>query len=171
MDSRMMDDDDVNLEREDVLVRNLAADDLRRTVRIDAKITGRERPQMIESRMNRALGNTDINVSLGAEIDGALVGVVMAEVHYGDYGRAEPLAVLDTILVDPDFGGKGVGKALIAQLLKNLRALGVDNLRTEVGWNEQPLVGFLARMGFRPAQRMVLDVAVDDAERRLSHRS
>ena len=171
MDSRMMDDDDLDLEREDVLVRNLVAADLGRLVRIDAQLMGRERPTMIESRMNRALNNTSINVSLGAEVDDGLVGAVMAEVHYGDYGRAEPMAILDTILVDPAFAGQGIGRALVAQLLKNLQALGVEHLRTEVGWNEQPLVGFLARMGFRPAERMVLDVRVEDAARRLSHRS
>jgi len=137
--------------------RALRADDLDRLVRIDARITGRDRRAWLTRRLERALRDSAVQVSLGVDIDGALVGALMAEVQYGEFGLAEPVAVLDTILVDPDYRGRGIGPALTEQLLRNLRGLRVERVRTEVGWGEQELLGFLAKQGFEMAPRLVLE--------------
>lgn len=147
-----------SLESSALLVRNLRAEDLPALVRIDQRITGRSRRAWYEGRLRRALTDTDVNISLGAEVDGQLVGVVLGSVHYGEFGQPEPVAVLDTLLVDRYFGRKGVGRALMTQLTKNLQGLRVERLRTEVAWTEQELIGFLARVGFRPASRLVLEL-------------
>lgn len=42
----------------------------------------------------------------------------------------------------------------------DLAALRIERVRTEVGWNEQELVGFLGRAGFAPVPRLVLERAV-----------
>jgi hypothetical protein len=41
--------------------------------------------------------------------------------------------------------------------MKNLKALGIERLRTEVAWNEHELAGFLDKNGFAPAARLVLE--------------
>jgi hypothetical protein len=51
---------------------------------------------------------------------------------------------------------------LLAQMARNLRAFGIERLRTEVAWNEHRLNGFLGEKGFRPAPRLVLDLELDD---------
>ena len=91
-------------------------------------------------------------------MDGCLVGAVLGSLHYGEFGQPEPIAVLDTILVDPGFARQGIGTALLEQLVKNLRALGIDRLRTEVAWDEHDLGRFLGRQGFAPAPRLVLEL-------------
>lgn len=144
-------------DRTDILVRPLAAKDLDRLVRIDQKLTGRTRRAWYEGRLKRALAETDINVSLGAEEGGFLVGALLASVHFGEYGIPEPVAVLDTILVDPECRGRGIGQALLSQLLKNLEGLRIERVRTEVAWDESELVGFLGKSGFRPVPRLVLE--------------
>jgi ribosomal protein S18 acetylase RimI-like enzyme len=84
----------------------------------------------------------------------------MARLDYGEFGRAEPTAVIDTIGVEPGHGHHGIGTALLSQLMANLDALHVDRLRTTVTWNNFSLLGFLSRSGFRPAQQLVLSLPV-----------
>ena len=144
-------------ERRDVRVRVLTAADAPRLVRMDQAITGRHRAVWYEGKLKRALAESDLKISLGAEVDGILVGAVLGALHYGEFGLPEPVAILDTILVDPEYAGRGVGSALLESLTRNLRALGISRLRTEVGWDEHELNRFLGRHGFAPAPRLVLE--------------
>jgi len=138
-------------------IRTLNATDLGRLVAIDAQHTGRRRETWFSARLARALDDSAVRVSLGAEIDGTLVGAILGDVQYGEYGVAEPVAVLDTILVDTARSGQGIGKALIEHMFRNLGALNIEKVRTEVAWTDQGLLGFLAREGFTPAPRLVLE--------------
>jgi len=144
-----------------VLVRSLRQEDAPRLVRIDQAITGRNRSAWYEGKLKRALEESDLRISLGAEVDGCLVGAVLGSLHYGEFGLPQPIAVLDTILVDPGHARHGVGTALLDQFVKNLRALGIERLRTEVAWDEHGLNRFLGRRGFAPAPRLVLELALD----------
>jgi ribosomal protein S18 acetylase RimI-like enzyme len=148
--------------RDDVTVRCLRESDLARLVRMDERLTGRNRRAWYERKLKKVLEESDIRVSLGAESGGILVGAVLGSLHYGEFGQPEPMAVLDTILVDEGFRGRGIGSALLAQMARNLRAFGIERLRTEVAWNEHRLNGFLGEKGFRPAPRLVLDLELDD---------
>ena len=159
---RLSDPDLESLETSSLTVRNLRPDDVAALVRIDQRLTGRSRRAWYEGRLRRALSDTDVNISLGAEADGARIGAVLGAVHYGEFGQPEPVAVLDTLLVDPSFGRKGIGRALMGQLTKNLQGLRVERLRTEVAWTEQELIGFLAKVGFHPAPRLVLELEVGE---------
>ena len=148
-------------QRDDILVRSLRQEDARRLVRMDQAITGRNRSAWYEGKLKRALEESDLRISLGAEVDGCLVGAVLGSLHYGEFGLPEPIAVLDTILVDPGHARHGVGTALLDQFVKNLCALGIEHLRTEVAWDEHDLNLFLGRRGFAPAPRLVLELALD----------
>lgn len=152
--------DDENLDDDHgILVRTLTRTDLDRLVRMDQAFSGRNRSAFLKGKLERAL-DADIRISLGAEIDGTLVGAVLGTVHYGEFGLAEPIAILDTLLVDAGYQRRGLGRAMLDQLLKNLAALRIERVRTEVGWNEQQLIGFLAAAGFAPAHRLVLERVV-----------
>ena len=145
-------------EPENILVRSLRQEDAARLVRMDHAITGRNRTAWYEGKLQRALEESDLRISLGAEVDGCLVGAVLGSLHYGEFGLPEPIAVVDTILVEPGHGRQGVGTALLDQLVKNLRALGIERLRTEVAWDEYALNRFLGHRGFTPAPRLVLEL-------------
>jgi GNAT superfamily N-acetyltransferase len=151
-------------ERDGMKVRLLTLADAPRLVRMDQAITGRNRTAWYEGKLKRALEGSDLQISLGADVDGFLVGAVLGSLHYGEFGQPEPIAILDTILVDPGHGRQGVGTALLDQLVKNLGALGIERLRTEVAWDEHDLNRFLGRLGFAPAARLVLELALDRAE-------
>lgn len=153
-------DDFVALARDRVLVRSLQEGDLRAVVRIDRQHTGRDRTDYYRRKLREMMSETGVRVSLVGEVDGAPVGFVMARVDYGAFGRAEPTAVVDTIGVDAGFARHGVAQALLSQLFANLATLHVETVRTMITWDNFGLLRFMARSGFRPAQRLVLTRAV-----------
>jgi GNAT superfamily N-acetyltransferase len=150
-----MDDEHTEL---DLVVRNLTRDDLPALVRMDQQITGRTRQKWYEGRLDRALRESDVKISLGAERDGMLLGAMLGTLQYGEFGQPEPLAVLDTVLVHREFSRQGIASALFEQLVKNLQALRIEQLRTEVAWDDHELMGFFGRKGFAPIPRLVLEV-------------
>ena len=95
-----------------------------------------------------------IRISLTARLDRAIVGYLMASADLGDFGRTEPVAVIDTIGVDPDYAHRGVGHALLSQLFTNLGALRIERVETVVGPRDLGLLGFLYDTGFVPSQRI-----------------
>ncbi len=145
------------LARDRIPVRSMAAGDLAALVEIDRQITGRERAGYFERKLADALTDSDVRVSLVAELDGVPVGFIMARVDLGAFGRVETTAVLDTIGVHPDYQNMGVGNALLSQLLMNLGTLRVENLRTEVDWRERELLAYLDGCGFLPSQHLCFD--------------
>lgn len=143
-----------------VTVRGLRPQDMDAVVALDARNVGRRREAFFRIKLQQNLQETGIKVSLAAEVEGIFTGFLLARVYYGEFGTPEPVAVLDTIDVHPDFRGRGIGQALLRQLQINLHALGVGTLHTEVGWDEQGLLRFFHRAGFRPAPRFCLDLVL-----------
>jgi ribosomal protein S18 acetylase RimI-like enzyme len=145
------------LARDKIPVRSMMESDLQALVAIDRRITGIDRAPYFQRKLAEALTESDVRVSLVAELDGVPVGFIMARVDLGEFGRVETTAVIDTIGVDPDYRNKGVGRALISQLLVNLGTLRVEKVRTEVDWQDHDLLAYLDRSGFRPSQRLCFD--------------
>jgi len=145
------------LARDRIPVRSMAARDLAALVEIDCRITGHERVKYFERKLADALTDSGVRVSLVAELDGVPVGFIMARVDLGEFGRVDATAVLDTIGVRPDYQNRGVGRALISQLLINLGTLRVESVRTEVDWQDRELLAYLDRCGFRPSQQLCFD--------------
>ena len=145
------------LARDRIPVRAMKADDLRALVGIDRRIVGRDRSAYFERKLAEALQESDVRVSLVAELDGGPIGFIMARVDLGEFGRVETTAVIDTIGVDPDYQNRGVGRALVSQLLTNLGTLRVEKVRTEVDWQDHDLLAYLDRNGFLPAQQLCFD--------------
>jgi ribosomal protein S18 acetylase RimI-like enzyme len=129
-------------------------------VRIDRKITGRDRRRYMRRKFDEAMLDTGIRVSLTARCDGIVAGFVMARIDLGDFGRSVPVAVIDTIDVAPDFGRRGIAEALLSQLLVNLGALHVDAVETTVAVTNMDLMAFFYRCGFTPSERIAFEKQV-----------
>jgi ribosomal protein S18 acetylase RimI-like enzyme len=149
-----------SLARDRIPVRGMEADDLHALIGIDRRIVERDRSDYFERKLSEALHESDVRVSLVAELDDRPVGFIMARVDLGEFGRVEPTAVMDTIGVDPDYRNRGVGRALLSQLIVNLRTLRVERLRTEIDWRDRELLAFLESFDFAPSQQVCLDLDV-----------
>ena len=142
------------LARDTADVRSMTPADLGDIVRIDRGITGRDRAAYMRAKLSEAMDDSSMRVSLAARRDGANVGYLMAHVDRGDFGRTEPVAVIDTLGVDPEYARRGVGRALLSQLFANLGALRVERVETVVAPRDLKLLGFLFAVGFTPSQRL-----------------
>ena len=145
------------LSRDQVTIRSLQADDLPALIAIDRAITHEDRGEYLKHQITEAMEQSGVRVSLVAEGEnGQPIGFMMARVDFGEFGRTEPAAVMDTLGIDPLYSHAGIGTALMSQLLANLRTLRVDTVRTGVRWNDYALLHFLETCGFRPSQRLAL---------------
>ncbi len=143
-----------SLARDGIEVGLLAGSDLEGVARVDRRHTGRDRRGYLCRTVAEALADSAVRVSLAAKIDGGVAGYLMARMDYGDFGRAEPVAVIDTVGVDPLRSRQGIGRALLSQLFVNLRGLGVERVETVVAPANLDLQGFFYRSGFCPAERL-----------------
>jgi len=135
-------------------VRLLSAKDFEDVARIDRHITGRDRRAYVQHALDEALRESGVRISLAARIDGVMAGYVMARADLGDFGRTEPVAVIDTLGVAPEYAHRGVGHALMQQLFLNLDALRIERVETLVAVQALALLGFFLDTGFAPAQRL-----------------
>jgi predicted N-acetyltransferase YhbS len=160
MGSAMTERDDAlaagELETDRVTVRQLSAADLDAVIRIDRQATGRSRDGYYKTKLREALEPGTLHASLAAVQDDHVVGFVIARLYYGEFGRSEPVALIDSVAVDPGYRRHKVGKALMRQLLMNLAALNVERVETLVDWNHFDLIAFMASHGFEPAPRLCL---------------
>jgi len=148
----------------DALARNkvdfstLKPDDLYDIVGIDKKVraTDLRREAFFYELVDEVTKDSAARVSLVARVNGIAVGFVMARTNLGDYGRAEPVAVLDTIGVSPYYSRQGIGHKLLAQLFASLGGLRVGRVETVVASKDFQLLGFFYAVGFRPSQRLGL---------------
>ena len=135
-------------------VRLLSAKDIDDVVRIDHHVTGRDRRAYVQHALDEALRESGVRISLAARMDGVMAGYVMARADLGDFGRTEPVAVIDTLGVAPEYAHRGVGHALLQQLFLNLDALRIERVETLVAVQAAALLRFFLDTGFAPAQRL-----------------
>jgi len=134
--------------------RPIRPTDLAEILRIDRALTGRDRRNYIEGRLAEAMEDSAIRVSLVGRLDGAIVCFVMARADLGDFGRTQPVAVLDTLGVDPEYARRGLGRAMLARLFDDVARLQVRRVETLARVADLPLLGFFQAVGFTPSQRL-----------------
>jgi predicted N-acetyltransferase YhbS len=140
--------------RDTVDVRLLTLKDLDAVVRIDRNYTGRERAEYMRHALEEALRDSAIRISLAARVEGQMAGFIMARADLGDFGRAEPVAIIDTLGVDPGYHHMGVGHALLSQLFVNLGALHIERVETVLAHDHPELIAFFRGAGFAQGQRL-----------------
>ncbi len=140
-----------------VNVRMIRKNDLDGIVAIDKIITGQDRREYYQRKLGHAL-DKDVNASVVAEVDGKLVGFMMGDVFFGEYGIPDATATIDTLGVHPEFQKHGVASELMDQFLMNMKAANVKKIYTLVNWNDFALEGFFSRHKFQPSKRLSLEL-------------
>jgi GNAT superfamily N-acetyltransferase len=147
------------VEARELLVRPLADIDIDAISRIDAKVTGQYRPEFWEQRVAYYL-RRDPESSRVAELDGRVVGFMLADLRGGEFGLEETSAWIERFGVDPDVRGKGVGRKLFDSLKEHFKSVGAHRLRTFVDTRQAETAQFLTAVGFGASDLTALEMAL-----------
>lgn len=135
-------------------IRMLGMDDLEDILRIEEKIEREldlkktERMDYLKETAVYHLQQDDPLLNLGAEIDGKLVGFVLAEIRLWEFGRGEKTGWIKVLGIDPEYQGRGIGRKLGETLLGHFKRKNIKKVRTLVNWFEGNLISYFKSLGF-----------------------
>ena len=135
----------MNSTEEGILVRKMNEDDISSVIIIDEKITRFHRPDMWKPQVQHHLSRSE-SICLIAEIEGHVVGFMMATIHPWLFG-VEKGGWIEILGVDPAHTAKGVGKKLGERLLEDFKSRGIKVVYTTVDWTSSDLLEFFKTLG------------------------
>lgn len=143
-------------------VRRLGVDDVETVIAIDRAHSGHARGHFFEKLFATAKARPDDFVCLGIHRAGALRGFAIARILRGEFGRKNTVAVLNAVGVEPQSRERGIGHALMGELIENLRAMGVGSLQSLADWTSHDLLHFFNSSGFTLAPQLALERSVNE---------
>jgi predicted N-acetyltransferase YhbS len=140
------------------IMRVLKKGDLDAIVGIDEKVSKQNRREYYERKIATITDPTrSINSSIVAEVNGRVVGFIMGDVYFGEFGIPETSATIDSLGVDPALQNKGLASELLDQFMMNMKAAGVNKVYTLVNWDDFALEKFFSHHKFAPSKRINLE--------------
>jgi ribosomal protein S18 acetylase RimI-like enzyme len=150
-------------------VRMLSIDDLDAILTIEERIKeagNLDDPDRMEYLKETAmfhLESGDPLMNLGAELEGKLVGFVLAETRLGEFGGAERTGWIKVLGVDPDYQGRGIGHKLGETLMGHFQRKNVKRVRTLVAWYDGNLISYFKSLGFDLLNMIPLEKELDSS--------
>jgi ribosomal protein S18 acetylase RimI-like enzyme len=145
----------------EIAVRPLEKGDLDAVVTLDKSIVGRSRRGYFERRLAAALRVPRVHLQFAVTGPSGLVGFILARVSSGEYGRPEPVVLLEAVGVAPSAQHAGLGRRLLGALEKKAAARGIRTVVTEASWRAHTMLKFLDGAGFGLAPRLLLERVVE----------
>jgi len=144
---------------ENVKIRTLRRDDLDAMVEIERKVLGQVRKDYWQKKLE-TIDPKGSQASFIAEEEGVVVGFILAEMSGWEFGVQDTTAWIDTIGVDPSYQKKGLATALMQEVIKHLRSLGVKTIYTLVSWDDWDLLQFFRAKGFTRGDMINLELKI-----------
>ncbi len=140
-------------------IRAMDYRDLDAIVEIDAKVLDKPRPEYWQMKIELSKSRSPM-ASLVAEAEGKVVGFILGDASGWEYGVPDTVGWIDTIGVHPEYQRKGVGMALLKEMVDNLKKVGVDTIYTFVNWRDWGLLQFFDSMGFQRGDMINLELKI-----------
>jgi ribosomal protein S18 acetylase RimI-like enzyme len=135
------------VKKDDVKIRRMTRSDIKAILILDKKLTeGRG----ILSYKDMAAVNPGgpLDLSFVAEVDGKVIGFIMTRLAYLMIPFIE-VCIMQGIVVDPDYRGRGIGGKLLDALLDYCEAEEINTIRAIVPQGNEKLRLFVEAHGFR----------------------
>lgn len=140
-----------------ITVRRLQRDDADAVRELDAAILGQDRSSTWAEYVDRFLAFSRLGTqalpwsgSQVAEIDGRVVGFLLAERQSSGYGLPPGVRMV-AIAVHPDFRRLGVGKQLVDALRADAKRQAMKHIYSILQDRDERDADFIIRSGFTPA--------------------
>lgn len=150
------------MEKSDIRIRLMQAEDYDAVTSIDEKVLNLSRREYYDLRFDKLLKSSDyVPASIVAENEeGVVIGFIMGELYIGEYGISGEGATLDTLGVDPEYQGSGVGELMMNEFVEHVKRLGVRKINTLVGNDDMKLMRFFELNRFVPSNTINLERAI-----------
>lgn len=149
-----------------IVIRRATRADLEHLVDLDARITGRPKPEywndLYERYATRRLEERFFLVAEQAEgaDAGRIAGYVISEVRAWEFG-SEPCGWIFGFSVDPDLRLGGIGERLFQDVTGRIRATGVHTIRTMVSRENRLMMAFFRSEGMRAGPYIQLELELE----------
>jgi GNAT superfamily N-acetyltransferase len=146
-----------------VKIQPLSLDNIKDIVRIEKRIEGKlgiineERMEYLREATRYNIERSDPMMSLGAELDGNIVGYIIGEIRIWEFGIGEKTGWIRILGVDPDFQRRGIGRKLGEALLEHFERRGIKRVRTMAEWYTGDLISFFKSLGFNMLNMIPLE--------------
>ena len=108
-----------------------------------------------EEKFGQMLDSQDY-ITLGAELDGKLIGLCIAEIRRRSFMVEQCSVYVDDLIVDPDFRRRGIASALMAQCRRHALACGAKRIDLMVWDFNEDALAFYKAQGMK-MQRCILE--------------
>jgi len=143
----------------DIVVRKLEIEDSEAISKIYAAIT--QKPVEIDFKRVITLdAQRGEDACFIAEFEGRVVGFLISYVLNLGFG-IEKSAWIDTLGVNPDYMGQGIGARLAKELFRFYKKEGIHNVHTSVQWDSTDLLSFFKTLGFNRSNFINLSKTLD----------
>ncbi len=147
-------------EQAELLVRPLEADDLEHVVALDTVLTGVAKPDYWDGVFRDFLRD-DERIGLVLIGEGGLEGYLFGEVRAFEFGSEECGWIL-ALGVRPETTRRGRASALLEEVKRRFRELGVSALRTMVMRTDVPFLSLFRRHGFVGGPFVQLELNIEE---------
>ena len=144
---------------EKLRLRRLEARDVAEISQILIAITEKRGTKDYQRAVEEEVKRED-RVSFVAELDGKVVGFIIAYILYGAFGL-EKSAWIGLFGVDPKYMDRGVGERMAQEVFDSLRKIGIRNIFSSVRWDSTDLLSFFKSLGFDRSNFINLEKTVD----------
>lgn len=134
-------------EKGEINIRFMTRDDINAVLALDRKI-GEGRSRLSYPDLDSINPGGPADLSFVAEIDGNVFGFMIARLEYLMIPFTE-VCVIQGILIDQAYRGRGTGGKIIENLFERCQVKGINTVRAFVPERDQELRQFVERYGFR----------------------
>ena len=131
---------------EHLVIRTLKKEDASDIDRINEVITKSPAKDEFKRKVEE-LAQSRGNMSYVAEYQGKVVGYMITYVLRGGFGIGKS-AWIATVGVEPQFMGRGIGKALAKKIFQLYSKKDIKNIYTSVRWDSTDMLSFFKTLGF-----------------------
>jgi ribosomal protein S18 acetylase RimI-like enzyme len=128
-------------------IRPMRSDDIRAVLALDEKF-GRGRGALSYKDLTAIGPGGPLDLSFVAEVDGKIAGFVINRLAYLMIPFTE-VCIIQGMLVDPDYQGRGIGTKLLRKLLEYCHSQGINIIRALIEEHNEELRQFVQQLGFR----------------------
>lgn len=145
--------------QEKVRIRVMIEGDLEAIVAIDEKVLREKRYDYWRRKINFHEKKSEVT-GLVAEVEGQIVGFILGEISGQEFRVPRTIGWIDTIGIDPAYQRRGLASALLNEVIKNFRQMGIETIYTLVNWSSWDLLQFFKNVGFTRGDMINLELKI-----------